>query len=101
VVETGRFAVNLLAEGNSELALHFAGRGGVTGADKFQNGDWSEAPDAPPLLTSATLTLSCEVVAQMQSGTHQIFIGQVKDLSQGLGAAMLYQQSGFHRLAPL
>lgn len=101
VQETGRFAVNLLAEGDGGLAMQFAGQGGVTGAEKFQSGDWTDEAEAPPLLASATVALSCEVTFSVQAGTHRIFIGQITGLANGDGAALIYGQSRFHRLSPL
>lgn len=101
VIETGRFAVNLLAENEGGLALQFAGQGGVTGEDKFLNGDWRDDPLGLPVLSSATITLSCEVTSQLQTGTHHIFIGQISGLAHSPGAALLYEQSRFHRLSPI
>jgi flavin reductase (DIM6/NTAB) family NADH-FMN oxidoreductase RutF len=101
VQETGRFAVNLLAEDEGALAMHFAGQGGVTGEDKFLNGTWQDDPLRLPILSSAMVALSCEVTSSVQTGTHRIFIGQISNLAHGDGAALIYEQSRFHRLSPL
>lgn len=101
VQATGRFAVNLLAESDGALAMQFAGQGGLTGEDKFQNGDWQDDPLRLPILTSAMLAFSCEVTSSVLAGTHRIFIGQINGLAHGNGAALIYEQSRFHRLTPL
>lgn len=101
VTETGHFTVNLLAESDGGLALHFAGQGGVTGEDKFLSGDWRDDPFGLPILSSATVAMSCQVTSQLQAGTHRIFIGQIRGLAHNDGAALIYEQSRFHRLAPL
>lgn len=101
VEETGRFAINLLADCEGDLAMHFAGMGGVTGEEKFRSGNWNDDADAPPLLTSARVAMSCEVTSSVQAGTHRIFIGQITGLAHGDGAALIYEQSRFHRLSPL
>ena len=101
VKDTGRFAVNLLSDGDGGLAMYFAGQGGVTGTDKFLSGDWTDEADAPPLLASASVALSCEVTSSVLAGTHRIFIGRIIGLANGDGAALIYEQSRFHRLSPL
>lgn len=40
--QTGRFNVNLLTEAGGDLALRFAGAGGITGAEKFAAGNWQD-----------------------------------------------------------
>ena len=98
VQETGLFNVNLLQGGNGAMAQRFAGMGGVTGEDKFAEGDWRPDPRGLPLLSGALLGLSCEVTNATEAGSHCIFIGRIMGLVQQDGAALIYQQSGFHRL---
>lgn len=99
VEATGRFGVNLLSEAQVPLALRFAGQGGVSGADKFDEGDWDEA-EGLPILRDATVSLVCAVSQSVAAGTHRIFIGQITGIAHGDGAALLYEQSRFRRLSP-
>lgn len=101
VSESGRFAVNLLAEPDGPLALRFAGVGGATGDEKFALGTWRQDPQGLPILADALTSFSCEVSEQIDAGTHRIFIGQITDLAESDGAALMYQQRRFHRLSPL
>lgn len=101
VASTGRFNLNLLPGDGGPLALHFAGAGGVTGADKFTTGNWHDDPDGTPTLNDAALTFCCTVTETLQAGSHSIFIGQITSLTHGTGPALIYAQSGFHRLAPI
>lgn len=98
---TGHFAVNLLTEAQGALALRFAGQGGISGEEKFGEGDWLEGTNGLPLLRDASVGLCCEVTESLTAGTHRIFIGRITDLARGVGGALLYEQSQFQRLTPL
>src|SRR6218665_966333 len=41
LLEAGSFAVNILSEGQSDVADRFAGRGGIKGNDRYVGWDWS------------------------------------------------------------
>ena len=101
VAETGRFNVNLLAGDGGTLAMAFAGATGATGEAKFTTGNWQADARGLPHLTEALLGFSCEVTEQVSAGSHEIFIGQVVSIRHGEGAALVYEQSRFHRLLPL
>jgi len=100
--ETRRFNVNLLPDDPSgDIAMRFAGAGGVTGEDKFAQGDWREDARGLPVLGEAILAFSCDVTDEMKAGSHTVFIGRIVEIHHGEGAALVYEQSRFHRLQPL
>jgi flavin reductase (DIM6/NTAB) family NADH-FMN oxidoreductase RutF len=99
--QTGRFNVNLLAKPDGLLALQFAGQGGVTGEDKFAQGNWTSDSRGLPRLASALLCFSCDVIEATEAGSHTVFIGQIVDIVQGEGEPLLYERSGFQCLAPI
>lgn len=99
--ENGRFVVNLLTEAEGDLAMRFAGAGGVTGEEKFAQGDWSEDARGIPYLSSALVSLSCEVSEMIEASSHVIFIGQIAEARFGEGQPLLYEQSAFRRLGPV
>lgn len=101
VAESGMFNVNLLAGDGGEVAMRFAGQGGVTGEDKFAVGAWGEDARGLPILRDAVFSLSCEVTERMEAGSHSVFIGRIAAIETGKGAALVYEQSRFHRLTPL
>lgn len=101
IQDSGRFAVNLLADPSAPLALRFAGAGGVSGAEKFALGDWAEDAAGLPILREAAVSLSCAVSEALVAGSHRIFIGQIEAVRFGDGAALVYEQARFHRLHPL
>lgn len=99
--KSGWFNVNLLADPSGPLALRFAGAGGVTGADKFDVGDWQADARGVPALGSALLCFSCEVSDLTQAGSHTVFIGRIVEIRPGEGDPLLYARSEFVRLAPM
>lgn len=68
-----RFAVNVLGEGDDELALRFA----RPGADKFAGLRVTHEHGAP-LLDRAIAHFVCDVHEQLPGGDHSIFIGAVR-----------------------
>lgn len=100
VVETGKFAVNLLAAGHRDLAMVFAGAAGVSGDDRFSHGEWSDHPSGPPLLAGAPAAFVCELVENIEHGTHHVFIGNVVDVVVGPNDEMpaVWAKSNFYGL---
>ncbi len=101
VAETGRFVVNLLAGDGGALALRFAGQGGQTGEAKFATGDWQTDDQGLPVLSDAVASFSCRVTEMIEAHSHQVFLGRIEALRLGEGAALVYEQSRFHRLTPV
>lgn len=101
VSETGRFNVNLLTQPAGDLAMRFAGAGGVTGPEKFEQGNWADDARGLPYLEDALVSLSCDVSERIEANSHVIFIGQIREARFGDGKPLLYEQSAFRGLAPL
>jgi flavin reductase (DIM6/NTAB) family NADH-FMN oxidoreductase RutF len=89
-----RFAVNVLGEGQEELALHFARRS----EDKFAG--IALKPDTElPLLEEAIAWFVCDVQERHPGGDHSIFIGLVRECGAKPGRRpLLYFRSGFGAL---
>jgi len=73
-LEAGRFAVNVLAAGQTELAGHFA----RSGADRFAGCDWAPGLGGAPLLAGVAAHFECVKVAEHDGGDHVVFIGRVE-----------------------
>lgn len=101
ISQTGRFAVNLLADPAAPLALHFAGANGSTGEDKFAQGGWQQDGAGLPVLAEALVALSCDVTEEVEAGSHTVFIGRITEIRQGNGVPLIYEQARFHRLQPI
>jgi flavin reductase (DIM6/NTAB) family NADH-FMN oxidoreductase RutF len=96
VLAAGRFAVNVLAEGQEDVAVRF----GRKGDDKCAN--LQQAPAGPeatgPLLPGALATLECRVVEHTVGGTHRVFLAAVLCASARGGAPLAYFRGRFARL---
>lgn len=68
-----RFAVNILAEDQAELASRFAQRG----VDRFAQGGWTTDDDGVPLLTAVAAWLRCRTTLRQRIGDHLLIVGEV------------------------
>ena len=68
------FAVNVLAADQDKLSNRFA----WVKEDRFAEGDWMTAVTGAPILADALGWLDCTIFARHDSGTHTIFVGEVK-----------------------
>jgi flavin reductase (NADH) len=77
----GRFVVNFLREGRSELARLFASKA----EDKFEAVEWRPSTTGLPVLHADALAWAeCATVHEIEPGDHVVLLGQVED---GDGAA--------------
>lgn len=93
VAGSGRYAVNVLSEGQGELAHQFA----TAASDKYRNVGVHLGRDGVPLLSEALAHLECEVVEQVRGGSHTIFMGRVVSAGAGDGQPLAYYRGGFGR----
>jgi flavin reductase (DIM6/NTAB) family NADH-FMN oxidoreductase RutF len=74
----GRFVVNVLAQGQGDLARRFSQKGG----DKFAGLDVDAAPHsgAPVLQSGIVAWIDCELEREIELGDHYLVVGRVLDL---------------------
>jgi 4-nitrophenol 2-monooxygenase / 4-nitrocatechol 4-monooxygenase, reductase component len=89
-----QFAVNILGEDDSDLAVRFATRG----IDKFKGIRTVDGLDGLPLLSDAIATLECDVTQTTRGGTHYVFLAEVRRASGSIGAPLAYFRGQFGRL---
>jgi 3-hydroxy-9,10-secoandrosta-1,3,5(10)-triene-9,17-dione monooxygenase reductase component len=97
VRETGRFAVNLLAADQRELARVFASK--VPEAEKLDGVD-HRLVDGIPVLDGVVAWATCELRELIPGGDHTIAIGNVADLGLGSGEPLLWYAGRYHALPP-
>ena len=72
----GRFVVNFLREGRSELARLFASKA----EDKFAGVEWRPSATGMPVLEADALAWAeCVTVHEIEPGDHVVLLGQVED----------------------
>lgn len=85
------FAVNLMGDGQEDVAATFAHRG----ADRFgPRTRWAPGPGGLPLLVGATTHLICGVHALVTVGDHELVVGQVSAAIIGSSAQPLLHHQG-------
>lgn len=73
--ESGRFAVNVLAEDQQDVCATF----GRPGTDKFADLEW-ERTDFGPSIDGVLATVLCDVHDVHRAGDHDIVVGHVRQL---------------------
>lgn len=95
VQEARSFSINLLATSQLSLARVFAGLEGAAQAErKFDAGHWRRGVTGAPVLEDAVLTLECALVTAHPASTHNIFIGEVVNITGELAEDALIYRSG-------
>ena len=74
----GRFAVNILSQGQEAASRRFATATGGPGDDKFAGVEHRPGPLGLPVLADALAHLECTVVHAYPGGDHTIFVAQVE-----------------------
>ena len=77
IERAGHFCVNVLTDGQQDLARRF----GTSGGDKFAGVPWSASPGGSPVLDGALTWVECTVEAVHEAGDHYIVVGRVLDLA--------------------
>ena len=97
VRETGRFAINLLAADQRELARVFASK--LPESEKLE-GVAHELRDGVPVLAGVVAWATCELRELIPGGDHTIAIGNVIGLGLGDGEPLLWYAGTYHTLPP-
>ncbi|MEH2513734.1 flavin reductase (DIM6/NTAB) family NADH-FMN oxidoreductase RutF [Nitrobacteraceae bacterium AZCC 1564] len=93
ISKLGAFGVNILGADHAEVAKRFSGVGGLKGAERFANAEWTTLVTGVPLLVGASVALDCEVEHVVERHSHMLVIGRVLDVltSEGKGALSYWQ----------
>lgn len=87
---TRRFGVNLLAEGQGDLAMRFA----RSRADRFAETSWALDSGLPRLGDTAAWIV-CELGYELPAGDHTILAGAVHDADRSGRPALVYSDRAF------
>jgi flavin reductase (DIM6/NTAB) family NADH-FMN oxidoreductase RutF len=94
ITASGRFAVNILSEGQEYLSRRFAS----ADAAKFTEGTYTLSPNGVPLLNGALAQIECVLHSALPGGDHTIFVGEVTAAAVNDTRPLLYYRSGYHTL---
>lgn len=93
ITTSAAFAVNVLDEGQAEVAATFASRS----SDKFGEVMVDEGILGQPVLSNALAVLECSVAEHFVGGTHEVFVGRVVSARAREGAPLTYFRGQFGR----
>lgn len=94
IAESRIFCVNVLAAEQKELALSFAGMTAGNGDRRFDPGSWDALHTGAPVLAHSLAAFDCSVLSILDSGSHAIIIGDVKDVRTQSGLPPLLYMDG-------
>ena len=99
IVESGYFAVNLLAAGQQEWGMRFADPQSAVG-DRFAGIAWFTARTGAPILPGVLGWLDCSLYHAFAGGDHTIFVGEITACEMGsTSAPLIYYRRDWWRLA--
>ena len=85
----GHFGVNILNADQLEIAERFAGKVGLTGAERFAGAQWIVRSPGAPLLVGALAAIDCEVEDMIARHSHAVVIGRVRKVRLSEGSSAL------------
>jgi flavin reductase (DIM6/NTAB) family NADH-FMN oxidoreductase RutF len=94
----GHFCVNVLAEGQEDVANRFSGFGGVKGQDRYIGRPWTTGESGAPVLDDALLSIDCVLEDEIRKFSHAIFVGRVVSVDTREGRALLYGNGAYGAL---
>jgi flavin reductase len=91
--------VNTLRAGADPIADLFAGRTGVTMAERFATTEWMSLATGAPVLPTAVIAFDCRVIEVKAVGTHNVIIAGVVALQLGApGPALVYHERAYKQV---
>ncbi len=100
ITAAGSFCVNILADGQREVAMRFAGQIGEPGDNKFAPYRWTRLSTGAPALDDAMINLDCEIASVSETESHSVFIGNVRAIRFGPETSpLLHYNRNFFTLA--
>ena len=85
------FAVNIMPVEAKDETMQFA----RPSDDKFSGVSWEAGFHGVPVLKSAIATLECETARRIESGDHEIYIGDVRAISRTDGIPLIFHRGRF------
>lgn len=78
ILETGRFVINILKEGQDSLAMSFADD---KNDDKFEGLSYHLTNEGLPILDDALGYIECDLYQKDEIADHYLFVGKVRNAS--------------------
>lgn len=95
--KTDHYAINILAAGETDFAMRFAGKGD----QQLVPQEFEVLNTAAPVLAQAIATFDCKVVQRVEAGDHLILIGETQAFVTRPQSGMTYFRGAFGDTAAL
>ncbi|WP_043336803.1 flavin reductase [Belnapia moabensis] len=79
----GNVCVNVVAAGQKEVAMVFAGVTKCTMEERFDAGTWASLATGAPVLQGAVVSFDCKVAEIVEKGTHCVVFAEVAGIRGG------------------
>lgn len=100
---SGRYAVNILADGQQAVSDCFAGADVTPDRHAFCGAAWRPGSGGLPLIDGALAALECTIIDTFSAGDHDLFVARVDALHDAAGpdpGPLLYYRRRYRRLDP-
>jgi len=94
IAAAGKFAVNILAENQTDVSNRFA----TKAEDKFADLPLHSGELGLPLIDGALANIECRLTNTLAGGDHSIFVGEVVHAEMREGEPLLYFRSGYRKI---
>lgn len=94
LVDAAHFAVNVLREGQVDLARRFA----ESGNGRADDAAWRPSAGGAPILDGVLAWIRCERTAVHPGGDHSIIVGRVLEGAHTEGTPLLHYRGGYRTL---
>lgn len=91
ILNSGKFAVHVLAENQADICSLFA----TKGTDRFSNCEWKLSENNLPIIENVAGVLQCTTYQTIDAGDHTILIGEVMDIQNNHKEPLLYHKRKF------
>jgi flavin reductase (DIM6/NTAB) family NADH-FMN oxidoreductase RutF len=91
---SAHFGINVLAEGQRDLAERFARKG----QDRFDGLKWRRGKTGAPLLPGVLAAIECAVRQRFTAGDHDVFVGEMVCARVAAGAPLIHLAGRYQRL---
>jgi flavin reductase (DIM6/NTAB) family NADH-FMN oxidoreductase RutF len=91
---SAHFGINVLAEGQRDLAERFTRRG----QDRFDGLKWRRGKTGVPILAGVLAAIECAVRQRFTAGDHDIFVGEMVAARVAGGAPLIHFASHYRCL---
>jgi flavin reductase (DIM6/NTAB) family NADH-FMN oxidoreductase RutF len=100
IIRNGYFSINVLSDGDHQVATMFSADSGARGEARFIAEGWNEGFTGAPVLKTALCYLECRLADSARGSTHTIFFGDVVAGSALAGAnPLIYMDGDFRTLS--